>query len=424
MPLHILLSTWLGSSLGVLQAAKVAKDVLMVLGFVFVLLPSINQPWFKQLLKDKLTILILAYAALNVIMAVLKPTDQGAEVLGVVYNTRFLLFFVYGTLLTFYYKKDYLIKRSLQVVLGAAFFVVLFGLMQYVVLPNDALTHLGYSKQNGVLPAFFIDNKPDLERIMSTLRDPNSLGSYLIIVLTLAMACFMRTKNMLHKRLLAGLLVGTVFCLLFTYSRSALIGAMMAATVFVALNKLKAPKLSPGYYKLIAVTTGVVLVVTASLLISYKNSYFVQNVLFHADKSTTLEDPNQLRARFFKESVNQIAKHPEGMGPGTAGLASIKNQKQGVILNENYYLQIGSELGVVGLVLFVAILAVVATRLYVSKYDPLAVALLASFAGLLITNFLVHIWSNEAVAYTWWGLAALIVAINYRKTDNIKQAKS
>jgi hypothetical protein len=34
-------------------------------------------------------------------------------------------------------------------------------------------------------------------------------------------------------------------------------------------------------------------------------------------------------------------------------------------------------------------------------------ALLASFAGLALTNFLVHIWSNEAVAYTWWGLAGL-----------------
>jgi hypothetical protein len=138
------------------------------------------------------------------------------------------------------------------------------------------------------------------------------------------------------------------------------------------------------------------------------DSYFVQNVIFHADKNTVLEDPNELRTRFWKESVQDIATEPEGSGPGTAGLVSIRNDIQGVELNENYYLQIASEVGIIGIMLFLAILGTVAHRLHMIK-TPLAAAILASFAGLVLTNFLVHIWSNEAVAYTWWGLAGIVI---------------
>jgi hypothetical protein len=102
-------------------------------------------------------------------------------------------------------------------------------------------------------------------------------------------------------------------------------------------------------------------------------------------------------------------EHPLGDGPGTAGLASIRDPSS-TQLNENYYLQIASEVGILGLAVFLAILVIVARRLYlVHKNNPIAVALLASFAGLAVTNFLVHIWSNQAVAYTWWGLAGLFI---------------
>jgi O-antigen ligase len=159
--------------------------------------------------------------------------------------------------------------------------------------------------------------------------------------------------------------------------------------------------------------TAISVIVFAGLF-SMRDSYFVRNVIFHADESTVQEDPNELRKRFWQESLSGIAEEPLGHGPGTAGLASIHNQVQGVELNENYYLQIAYEAGIIGLILFMAILGIVALDLYRLEKSMLAKALLASLAGLMITNFLVHIWSNEAVAYTWWGLAGLII----RNTDN------
>ena len=410
MPLHILLSTWAGTSFGILDVAKVFKDGALVFGFLLALGTSLRQPWFKTLLKDKLVWLVIAYAALTLFLALIKPTDQDAEILGVVYNTRFLLFFLYAGLLVHLFPVKKLRCIALKTVLISGMVVVLFGILQYLVLPNDALTHIGYSRENGVLPAFFIDDKPDLERAMSTLRDPNSLGSYLIVIGMVAAGVMFATKRHRREYQMGLFLLLTLFCLWFTFSRSALLGFMLASVVFVFFSENRLTHVLRKHRKPILLVTLVGSLLLVGSLYAARNTYLVQNVILHSDQSTVLEDPNELRIRFWQESVLAINLQPEGRGPGTAGLASIKNDKQGTTLNENYYLQIGEEVGVLGLLLFLAILVIVARRLYWLRESELAVGLLAAFIGLAFTNFLVHIWSNEAVAYTWWGLAGLMLA--------------
>ncbi len=405
MPLHIFLSTWLGTSFDVLGFAKVFKDIVMMIGFLAALAASIRQSWFKHLLNDRLAWLVLGFAALNVILAFFRPTDSDAEILGLVYNTRFLLFFVYAVLLSKLYAGQDIWRRALRIVMAVATFVLFFGIVQYTILPNDALTHVGYQRSNGVLPAFFIDDKPDLERVMSTLRDPNSFGSYIIIIGSIALAFFIRTRNLQLRKVAAWLFALSVLSLWYTFSRSAWVGFGLAAVTVVGVV-FKKLVVSEKVRNRILIGVAVFVVIFATGLFTMRNSYFVQNVIFHADEATVLEDPNQLRVRFWQESVDDVASNPLGHGPGTAGLASIRNDKQGVTLNENYYLQIAHELGVLGLLFFLAIIYFVGTRLYLLKNkNTLALGLLASFAGLALTNFLVHIWANEAIAYTWWGLA-------------------
>ncbi len=291
---------------------------------------------------------------------------------------------------------------------ATTFLVTLFGVVQYTLLPDSAMEHVGYSKANGVLPAFFIDQKPDLERVMSTVRDPNSLGSYLIITVNVLLAVLFATKRLSTKKALIGAVALTGLCLSLTFSRSALLGFVVAVGLFLLMSNNPVKRWLKQHVRLAAVGVLLLLIVTAGVFYSVRNTYYVQNVVFHADQSTVLEDPNQLRIRFWQESVWAIVLEPAGTGPGTAGLASIKNDKQGTVLNENYYLQVANEVGIIGLMLFLLILIVVAYGLYRRRAYLMPVALLASFAGLAVTNMLVHIWSNEAVAYTWWGLAALM----------------
>src|SRR5207237_8565649 len=104
----------------------------------------------------------------------------------------------------------------------------------YNLLPYYVRQLVGYRRANGVLPVFLIDDKPDLERIMSTIRDPNSLGSYIVVIMSLALAFLVRRKAL--RQLTLGLLALGGMCLVFTFSRSAWLGCLAAATVLLAIQ--------------------------------------------------------------------------------------------------------------------------------------------------------------------------------------------
>lgn len=414
-PLHIFLSTWLGTTFGQLELAKIFKDIVLPIGFAATLFATWDVAWFKQFVQQPLIRLIGLYALLTVSFALILSTSQRAEILGVVYNLRFLLIFVYAGLLLRLYKFEYLRSRALQIVLGAGIVVAAFGVVQYTVLPDDALTHVGYSRENGVLPAFHIDDKPDLERVMSTIRDPNTLGSYLIIIIPLLMAGLFATKRSETRQILIGGILLAGLAMLFSFSRSGWVGivvSMLTFTIVYFAGRYNIGQFVREHRKWLVIGTLIIALLGVGFFAA-RDSYFVQNVILHSDESTTLEDPNELRIRFWQESLTAAVQNPLGHGPGTAGLASI--QSDHVILNENYYFQILHEVGLVGLVLFLAILAFVGTKLYQiyrRTHDMYALGLFAAFVGLLATNFLVHIWSNEAVAFTFWALAGLYILAN------------
>ncbi len=406
MPFHVLLSTWVGSSFGLLTAAKILKDIVLLIGFV-IAIAAVDKKDLKALLRDKLVWLIAAYAALTVGLALIRPTEQDAEVLGVVYNLRFLMFFLYGALVISWQNNTEFLKGALKTVLIAGALVASLGVFQYLILPDNALSHLGYSKVNGTPPAFFIDDKPNLERAMSTLKDPNSLGAYMIIIIVLGFAILVKARDKLRQKYIALVAVSSV-CLWLSFSRGAVLGLILTMVCLFALEPSSVQYIKKHKRKFALSLVALFSVVSAGLFMA-RDTYLVSNIVFHADEQTVLEDPNELRLRFWRESVEDIAANPLGSGPGTAGLASIRNQSQGTVLNENYYLQIAQEVGIIGIGLFIAIIAFIIGRLWRLRDLPVARGILASLVGLLFISLLIHTWSNEALSYTWWGLGGLIL---------------
>ncbi|MBX6334876.1 hypothetical protein IRY61_06100, partial [Candidatus Saccharibacteria bacterium] len=72
------------------------------------------------------------------------------------------------------------------------------------------------------------------------------------------------------------------------------------------------------------------------------------------------------------------------------------------------YIQIGYEVGVIGLAIFIALNVFVYIRLWRQGND-LARVLCAGFWAYVLTNMLLHTWSNEAVAAQWWLLAGALL---------------
>ena len=236
---------------------------------------------------------------------------------------------------------------------------------------------------------------------MSTLRDPNSLGAFLIVPLTLLYGLFIKFKNEAAKRnkiiLLALLHITALFL---TFSRGAWAGAfvaLVACLLFVRTGKFKLNR------KVLAIT-GCVIVVLGGLVITFRHQRVVENVIRHSDQTTKApQDSNALHLDFARNSLKASFKKPLGHGPGTAGIVSIRNPEGGQ-LTEDYYIQLLYEVGFIGLALFIGAMVYVCKKVRASG-KLLGSALFASMIAYAFMGFLMHIWSNEAVAAQWWLLA-------------------
>lgn len=174
--------------------------------------------------------------------------------------------------------------------------------------------------------------------------------------------------------------------------------------------------------------------VTVGLTWQLQNNDTLQNTLFHSDEnSTSQQSSNQARSNALTTAAQEVVRQPLGQGPGSAGPASFRNEVSPPRIAENYYLQIGQEVGIVGLAVFLLILVLVARNLLQRRRYVLAQILLASLAGLTVVNVLSHAWTDDTISLLWWGFAGAVMALpailpkelkDEQKTKNIKKHKS
>ena len=404
LPFHVFLAQSLSLVTGGLDVWKIAKDVILALLTLFVVCSVVIGRRVTRLFTILMAISFV-YALFHVILWVAHPDIfRDSALIGMVYNIRLPAFLMlgYGAALL---RPDLLKPQFfvlLVIVVGT--FVALLGVLQYF-LPKDILTHVGYSIERGARPAFFIDDKAEFPRVMATLREPNALAGFLLVPMGLAIAMLVRTKDQNKRVMLLGMLGVQGLALFFTFSRSGWAAALLVLGLIVG-----------WYYRDMLWTVlkrfWLVGLVAVTLLgfgvYTQRHSPVVESYITHASDDADL-DSNDYHRIFLQQGLDGIADQPMGHGPGTAGLASIQDPK-GSFLTENYYVQLGYEVGVLGLLVFVALNVVVYVRLWPYRNTVLGSVLLATFWGYVLMNMVLHTWSNEAIAGQWWLLAGVALA--------------
>ncbi|HSX45302.1 MAG TPA: O-antigen ligase family protein [Candidatus Saccharimonadales bacterium] len=416
MPFHVFLSQWLSTFTGGLAGWKVAKDVFTMM----VVLVSVGLVIQKKLYKKSpfiaLIVLSLVYTLLHVLTYYHNHgTSLRVAELATVYNSRLLWYLLIGFSAALLFPKELVPGRLDKIVLFISTAVVCLGLAQYA-LPKNVMTHFGYSIARGARPAFFIDSKPDLPRIMSTVRDPNSLGAFLIVPILILLIYFFDDRNQEQRMLIGGLLGLHLLVLFLTFSRGAWLGLVLGSGL-LATVKFKR-QLIPWLAKQWPLVVGAVLLL-GSLTLMFRHQYAVQNILVHSDKTTKQTDSNGLHLEFAENGARGIEHKPLGHGPGTAGIVSIQNSGGG-LLTENYFIQIGYEVGLIGLALFLIGLAFVEKELTMSNASNLGVVLWISFWCYLLIAMVSHLWTNEAVAAQWWLLSGAVIGLKYAPKSKVK----
>lgn len=147
---------------------------------------------------------------------------------GVTPTASLKIFFVYFSfmlafpLLTNLVRTERDFSRLATVAIVSAFLVSAYGVFQNFFLSSTT--------QSWVDSSMFSEIE---KRVYSTLDNPNVLGEYLILFVPLAVACYFRAKDTLSKAAYLLMNLCMLMCLLYTWSRGAWVGTVLALGFFL-----------------------------------------------------------------------------------------------------------------------------------------------------------------------------------------------
>jgi hypothetical protein len=329
--------------------------------------------------------------------------------------------------------------RSLlpKVLLWLGVVLAIYALLTFF-LPLSYFVSLGYSDLHSLylpdkpLAAFQQIENSWVRRVQGSFSGPNQLGLWMLIPLGVVWGMIARRDRLLVYSFTRYFLVGVLIAgaLVLSFSRSAWIAAfLMSAGIFATFfaHKLSRKQILGGGVGVLAV---VLIALTAFPHIFLRLS----STRGHLDKPL--------------EALQMMTQHPLGLGLGTAGPASNRTsdacvmlregddpswakdrpdlcvfvgdtQVQPVgrackcpVLTENWYLQLGVEMGWIGMLLFLGIVGIVLYRLKRAAAimnDALPLAALLAFVALSIAGMFLHAWEDTAIAWTVWGMVAVVL---------------
>ena len=390
-------SQFIETQVGGKEALRASKDILVYVALLFLFFYAKRKKShdLKALLGSKLNQLVVAYGALNTVYIFVGSASVQSRMAGLLFNTRFLVWFALLQLIYVLFGEN--IHRNYRRIfewIGMG--LVIFALIQIFILPADFFSFLGYEYSSG-LSYQTVDNDPNLPRFSATTRGPNELGAFLVIYSS--WLCFKLIKNKTKEFKRLGIILASIIALYFTYSRSAALGLVVS----VALMSLNVFSKKQILFVCVAAA-----LLAAGTLLTINQSQTLQRIVFHDENNSEQVDSNERRLIEFSEAIEEISDQPLGYGLGSSGPASFYGEEPSV--PDNYYLQIAIEIGVLGLTLFISI--VVLLLLNLRQHDSV---LFASGVALSVIAFFNHLWADDLIAYTWWGLVAFSIASSRHK---------
>ena len=386
----------------------------MLLGLVAILLATYVWRYgsFREVFSDRIVQLVGAIGALHVILLLAFQNSYVGELAGLLIDVRMYLFFaeIYVFVKIWPPASTILIKTFL----AGAGIVIAFSLLQVLVLPKDFLTVIGYSSAT-IQPYLTVDLNPDYVRISSTLRGPNPLGAFAVIIFSLLFAKLLSSKIRWRSvsKQQALIFVGiaaTLVPLWFSYSRSALIAFFVSLAIFAGVWLTNRASL-----RTVVLLFVVMLTAGVGTIWLAQDTSFVQNVVLHSNPDGGSDHKSDDgHSESLTEGIEAVSTQPFGAGIGGTGSASLLTDQPKII--ENQYLYFAHESGWIGLILQLGLYVFVLMRLWTLRNRSLSMGLFVSGVGVAVIGLVLPVWADDTVALVWWGLAGLALAGYNHKT--------
>ncbi|XEQ92468.1 hypothetical protein SCACP_13150 [Sporomusa carbonis] len=288
------------------------------------------------------------------------------------------------------------LQRLIYAVLSSAVLVTFYGFYQYI---------------HGVdISAFqWVDGEqfPELKiRIFSTLKNPNLLAGFLVVVMSLAAGLGLHTEKIKDKLLLFVLVAVLGTCLVLTYSRGAWLSIVAVTAIYGRLYNRK--------------ILWVLLLIPALVL-------FCQDAVMERLMSIVnpTDTSSTLRIALWESTIAMILDKPFlGIGWGAYWLVYpeydffLSDPTIKIFHAHNMYLHIAAEIGIPGLIVFLAIIyghtkkaMDVLTHTKNRWVAGLMLGVVTAVMGLAVSGFTDYIMFNVQMSMLFWLLSAVVIAV-------------
>lgn len=237
-------------------------------------------------------------------------------------------------------------------------------------------------------------------RAGSFLFSPLTAGFFMLPALGLALHRFVRRPSPWPA--VAAAVIGTGVVM--TGTRSAALGA--AVTALGVLISLPNQWLRER---------GRATVLTATIIIAGLVVASMTGIGGRFSSALTGDDPSAEGHRErLAAGIDSMLAHPFGKGLASGPTVGGADLDESTVISENAYIQVGNELGILGLILFIALVVMLLVALFRRARAPTATVLeggaAAAGLGLAVGGMFLHVWTSIPTAWTFWLIAGLALA--------------
>ncbi len=412
IPFSSFVSVFLLHKIGIPGASFIKEGILAIIWItlLYAYLKSYLTDKKLKLHLTKIDILIFIYIFVFVLISTFTTGIQGI-IFGGRYDFAFLIVFLIA------YHGYPLLQKPLSYYLylflfSAGSMLFISGLLKWP-LNEDLLLYFGYSWNpsnwdfGGAPPIFHGIDGANVRRFQGLLDGPNTMGAF-VIIFSGIFAYFNRFRKDWYF-VISIILIGLLGMIFYTYSRSALIGVVIAYVIVLVMSLRSLWSL----YKLQLIS--VVLILSLLMWLVWVMYYDRALAIVGRAWST------KWHAERMITGINRVITQPWGQWLGSAGPAyrnlvempfqdRVKTEElDRFYIPESWYIQQFIEWGIIGGIIFLMIMFAMWISLMI--VHPI---LGATFAGVWVMNFFLHTFESSVVSLSFFLLIGIILAHHAR----------
>ncbi len=256
-------------------------------------------------------------------------------------------------------------------------------------------------------------------RVYSFFNNPNVLGEFLVMTIPVTLAVIWGKMRQEHKVFFGVIFIAMAACMIFTWSRGAWLGMVLACAIFFAIMDRR------------WVFLGILGVMALPLLLVITNNTAILERFLSI--GNTADSSTAYRVSIWQAATKIIRDFwVPGIGIGSEAFKMVYpvyslSGADFALHSHNLYLQIWVEMGIIGIVSLFAMIFMLIRQTFSAKITTLrktdsaakiVIALGAGILGFLFQGLTDYVWYNYKILMIFWIMIALAISgANIVKND-------